>query len=223
MTRVAVFGAAGRMGATVCAAVLEAADLELVAAVDPAAAGRPLREIPGCGGAELEIAASADAVARRRARRWLWTSLSPRPRAANLRWCADNGVHAVCGTTGTRRQPTSRSCGPGSRGTPTPCVAPNFSIGAALMMRCAELCAPFVERCRGHRATPRQQARRPFGDVARDRSAGIQAARDAGGCRAVVAGSDRDRGPRRAPGADGRRGACTFTRFGCPGSWPTRR
>ena len=62
MTRVGVFGAAGRMGATVCAAVLEAADLELVAAVDPAAAGRPLQEIAGCGGSRLEIAASADAV-----------------------------------------------------------------------------------------------------------------------------------------------------------------
>ena len=35
MIRVGVFGAGGRMGATVCAAVLDAGDCELVAAVDP--------------------------------------------------------------------------------------------------------------------------------------------------------------------------------------------
>ena len=62
MTRVGVFGAAGRMGAAVCAAVLEATDLELVGAVDPAAAGRPLDEVASLRGSGLEIASSPDAL-----------------------------------------------------------------------------------------------------------------------------------------------------------------
>ncbi|MCB0986958.1 MAG: hypothetical protein KDB09_04210, partial [Acidimicrobiales bacterium] len=46
-TKVGVFGAAGRMGATVCRAVDEHPELELVVAVDPGAAGLPLREATG--------------------------------------------------------------------------------------------------------------------------------------------------------------------------------
>ncbi|MBA3282266.1 MAG: 4-hydroxy-tetrahydrodipicolinate reductase, partial [Acidimicrobiia bacterium] len=42
-TTVGVFGAAGRMGATVCRAVADDPELELVAAVDPGAAGEVLR------------------------------------------------------------------------------------------------------------------------------------------------------------------------------------
>ena len=60
MKRVGVFGAAGRMGAATCAAVLGAGDLELVVAVDPAAAGRPLDEVAAVRGSGLEIAASPE-------------------------------------------------------------------------------------------------------------------------------------------------------------------
>jgi 4-hydroxy-tetrahydrodipicolinate reductase len=61
----------------------------------------------------------------------------------NLRWCAENGVHAVVGTTGLseadyeelRASFTSSNC----------VVAPNFAIGAVLMMRLAEIAAPYFE------------------------------------------------------------------------------
>jgi 4-hydroxy-tetrahydrodipicolinate reductase len=142
MTRVAVFGAAGRMGATVCAAVLAATDLELVAAVDPAAAGRPLDGIAACQGSGLEIAASAGALVDAGADVAVDFTVASAARG-NLRWCADHGVHAVCGTTGfddadleSMRAWFSHD----AHGV----VAANFSIGAVLMMRCAELCAPFV-------------------------------------------------------------------------------
>jgi 4-hydroxy-tetrahydrodipicolinate reductase len=61
----------------------------------------------------------------------------------NLRWCATHGAHAVVGTTGwseadideLHRLFTSSNC----------VIAPNFAIGAVLMMRFAELAAPFFE------------------------------------------------------------------------------
>src|SRR5438874_4823262 len=96
--RVAVLGAAGRMGAAVCRAVLDAPDMELVAVVDPPHEGRPLDDF-GVAGTGLTI-----------------QMLSPSVKAANpsvavdfthveaargnLRWCGLNGVHAVGGTTG---------------------------------------------------------------------------------------------------------------------------
>ena len=54
MQKVGVVGAGGRMGQEVCRAVSEAADLELVAAVDPHHGGRP---VPEGGHPRLEIAA----------------------------------------------------------------------------------------------------------------------------------------------------------------------
>src|SRR2546427_1394560 len=68
--RVAVLGAAGRMGATVCRAVLDAPDMELVAVVDPPHEGRPLDDfgVAGTGltlsmlGPQVKAAAPAVAV-----------------------------------------------------------------------------------------------------------------------------------------------------------------
>ena len=61
----------------------------------------------------------------------------------NLRWCAEHGVHAVCGTTGFDAGDLEQMREWFSKDANGVVVA-NFSIGAALMMRCAELCAPFV-------------------------------------------------------------------------------
>jgi|SRR5271165_1337263 len=142
MIRVGVFGAAGRMGATVCAAVLAAPDLELVAAVDPAAAGRQLDEAAGWRGSGLEIGASADALADARADVSVDFTVAEAARR-NLQWCAEHGVHAVCGTTGLGESDLDRLRASFTGGV-NAVVAPNFSVGAALMMRCAELCAPLV-------------------------------------------------------------------------------
>ena len=77
MTRVAVFGARGRMGAEVCRAVGEAADLELVAAVDV--------------DDDRAAAETAEVVV---------DFTHPDVVLANLDWCIDRGIHAVVGTTG---------------------------------------------------------------------------------------------------------------------------
>jgi 4-hydroxy-tetrahydrodipicolinate reductase len=64
----------------------------------------------------------------------------------NLRWCAGNGVHAVVGTTGLSEadyEEASRLFAPGGRANAV--IAPNFAVGAVIMMRLAELAAPFFE------------------------------------------------------------------------------
>jgi 4-hydroxy-tetrahydrodipicolinate reductase len=138
--RVGVLGAAGRMGSTVCRAVDDAPDLELAAAVDPAAAGRPVTDV--AGDAPLVIAGSAEALKAAEVEVAVDFTVAAAARE-NLRWCAGNGVHAVCGTTGLDAAEVEELRGLFSSG--ANCVlAPNFSMGAALMMRCAELCAPFA-------------------------------------------------------------------------------
>jgi 4-hydroxy-tetrahydrodipicolinate reductase len=62
---------------------------------------------------------------------------------ANLAWCAEHGVHAVVGTSGFTAEHYERLAGMFTRSN---CfVAPNFAIGAVLMMRFAELAAPYFE------------------------------------------------------------------------------
>jgi 4-hydroxy-tetrahydrodipicolinate reductase len=126
--RVGVFGAGGRMGAAVCEAVGAAADLELVAAVDPAHAGRG---VPGTG---LTIGAGPEALAEAGAE--VAVDFTHRDAAlANLRWCAEVGIHAVCGTTGLGDDDLEALASAFRRSNVL--VAPNFAVGAVLMMRFA--------------------------------------------------------------------------------------
>jgi len=137
-----VIGAAGRMGSAVCAAVAAAPDLELVAAVDPRGAGAaaaqsgsaPVPILAGLqaladGGAEVAVDFTAPAVA-----------------LDNVLWCAAQGIHAVVGTTGVDQSGLDRirESFPADGGVGC-LIVPNFAIGAVLMMRFAELAAPWFE------------------------------------------------------------------------------
>lgn len=123
MTRVAVFGAGGRMGAETCRAVAAADDLELVARI-----GR---------GDDRAAATAADVAVD-----------FTRPDAVmdNLAWCVEHGVHAVVGTTGfdADRLDRLQALLAGAPGVGV-LVAANFSVGAALMMRFAEQAAAFYD------------------------------------------------------------------------------
>jgi 4-hydroxy-tetrahydrodipicolinate reductase len=116
MIAVAVSGAAGRMGSTVCEAVDGAADMELVGRADPAL-GVSLQEV--LGAAEVVVDFS-------------------RPDTAldNALACLAAGVHVVVGTTGFDLQPL-REAAEAERPSAKVVVAPNFAIGAVLMMRFA--------------------------------------------------------------------------------------
>lgn len=121
-TRVAVLGARGRMGATVCEAVQADNGLELVAAVDM---GDDL-DIVGRSGAQVVVDFTVAEAAR-----------------TNLARVAGWGMHAVVGTTGLQADDlaalkaafTTSNC----------VVAANFAIGAVLMMRFAEIAAPYFD------------------------------------------------------------------------------
>jgi 4-hydroxy-tetrahydrodipicolinate reductase len=136
MIRVGVFGAGGRMGSTVCRAVSEAADMELVAAVDPVHAGAESGEVRLAAEAhQLEVAGAQVAVD--------FTVLSAA--RENIRWCAAHGVHAVVGTTGFAEDELAEFAELFDASTANAAIIPNFAVGAVLMMRFAEMAAPFFE------------------------------------------------------------------------------
>lgn len=146
MIRVGVFGATGRMGRTVCAAVSADPDLELVAAIDPHHAGLDLGQATGVDVPGLQVAGSAEALGAAGAH--VAVDFTDRHAAlANLSWCAGHGVHAVVGTTGFSPADLDRIAGlfEPDRGRSNCLVAPNFAIGAVVMMRLAELAAPWFD------------------------------------------------------------------------------
>ncbi len=143
MIRVGVFGAAGRMGATVCRAVVDDPELELVAAVDPLHAGIDLRQL-GVDAPNLQVAPRADALAESGAEVAVDFTVVDAARD-NLRWCSDHGVHAVVGTTGFAADELDDIGARFEQSGANAVIAPNFAIGAVLMMRFAELAAPYFD------------------------------------------------------------------------------
>jgi 4-hydroxy-tetrahydrodipicolinate reductase len=123
MIRVAVAGAAGRMGQTVCAAVEEAEDLELTGRADPA-----------LGVAVQDVLDGADVLVD-----------FTRPDSAldNARAALAAGVHVVIGTTGFDLDGL-RAAADGASANAF--VAPNFAIGAVLMMRFAAEASRHMQR-----------------------------------------------------------------------------
>ncbi len=130
------------MGATVCQAVIADPDLELVAAVDPHHAGLDLRSVLGQEANGIQISSTADSLVGDDIDVAVDFTVATAA-MDNLRWCAANAVNAVVGTTGLssdeldelRDAFTKSSC----------VVAANFAIGAVLMMRFAEMAAPWFD------------------------------------------------------------------------------
>ena len=143
MIRVGVFGAAGRMGVTVCQAVLGDPQLELVAAVDPLHAGLDLRQF-GIDAPSMQISRSAGALIDAGAEVAVDFTVVDAARD-NITWCAEHGVHAVVGTTGFGTDDIDAFRAAFDRSSANAVIAPNFAIGAVLMVRFAELAAPYFE------------------------------------------------------------------------------
>lgn len=139
--RVGVFGAGGRMGSTVCQTVADAPDMELVAAVDPHHAGIELSQL-GIRGPSLQLTAKPDGAPGAEVMVDFTQIEAARD---NLRWCAAHGVHAVVGTTGFTPDDFEEFEKLFADSDANAVIAPNFAIGAVLMMRFAELAAPYFE------------------------------------------------------------------------------
>jgi 4-hydroxy-tetrahydrodipicolinate reductase len=122
--RVAVAGAAGRMGEAVCEAVTEADDTELTGRADPAL------------GVELgEVLDAADVVV---------DFTTPDTALANAKACLAAGVHAVVGTTGFDLEALRAA----AEAAEANCfVAPNFAVGAVLLMQVSQSIAPHMPEC----------------------------------------------------------------------------
>ena len=122
------------MGATVCDAVALDPELELVAAVSRAAAGQSVHGVT--------VAAELRALAEANCEVVVDFTVADAARVT-LPWLAMHGMHAVVGTSGFTEDDFARFR---TEFSGSNCViAPNFAISAVLMMRFAELAAPYFD------------------------------------------------------------------------------
>ncbi|BDZ43904.1 4-hydroxy-tetrahydrodipicolinate reductase [Paraoerskovia sediminicola] len=169
--KVAVLGARGRMGRTVCAAVEAAADLELVASLD---AGDDLAEVARAG-ADVAVDFTVPSVTE-----------------GNVRAMVEAGVHTVVGTTGWTEQRLEDlrnhiASTAGGRGPVGVLIAPNFGLSAVLAMTFAAKAARYFESAEvvelhhpGKVDAPSGTARHTAAAIARSRrDAGLDASPDA--------------------------------------------
>jgi 4-hydroxy-tetrahydrodipicolinate reductase len=121
--KVVVSGAAGRMGETTCGAVEGADDMELAGRADPAL-DTPVKDL--LDGADVLV-----------------DFTTPDAAPANVFDAIDAGVHVVVGSTGFDLDQLQKEVH-GIGGKANCFVAPNFAIGAVLMMEAAKLIAPHM-------------------------------------------------------------------------------
>jgi 4-hydroxy-tetrahydrodipicolinate reductase len=154
--KVVVCGAAGRMGGTVCEAVEGADGMELVGRADPALE-TPVTDV--LGGANVMV-----------------DFTTPEAAPANVSDAMEAGVHAVVGSTGfdldelratVERIESKANC----------FVAPNFAIGAVLMMQVSKQIAPHMPECEIVELHHDQKKDAPSGTAKRT----AELIRDAGG------------------------------------------
>lgn len=145
--KVAVAGAAGKVGREVVAALLQEPDLQLVGALGRRSAGRDVGEVAGVGRLGITIERDVRHLLQHTAVDVLVDFTEAQAALAHAFACVDAGVHLVVGTTGLSRseledlEARCRQRGVGA------VVSPNFAIGALLMMRLAAMVAPYMPRC----------------------------------------------------------------------------
>lgn len=159
MIRVAVAGAAGRMGETVCRAVSGAHDMTLTGRADPQLDTTVADVLPE---AEVMVDFSTPATV-----------------IENTRAAVQAGVHVVIGATGFDADELTHVAARGEEGARANVfVAPNFAIGAVLMMRFAQEAAPLMARAEIIELHHAAKLDAPSGTAARTAALMAQAAPD---------------------------------------------
>ncbi len=143
MIKVIVCGAVGKMGREVIRSVVADPQTTLVGAVDPQGVGLDAGEVAGVGTIDVIVSKDLEKTIKQTKPNVLVDFTHPSSVMENIKTAAKNGVNLVVGTTGiTARdlKEIERIC---KSKKVNAIVAPNFSIGAVLMMKMCELASEY--------------------------------------------------------------------------------
>lgn len=144
MLRVLVNGADGRMGSQVVKTVFEDPELEVAGGVSITHVGEDVGEIAGVGKLGLAIRDDLGAALDEIKTDVVVDFTTPKAIYENAKTCLKHGVNMVVGTTGLTAEQRHDLNALALAQKTSIFVAPNFSIGAVLMMKLSTEVAPFL-------------------------------------------------------------------------------
>ncbi|MGQ9557694.1 MAG: 4-hydroxy-tetrahydrodipicolinate reductase [Desulfurispora sp.] len=147
MIKVLVSGAAGRMGREVLKTVFHSDDMVLVGAVDPVAAGQSAAALTGLAELSLVVEADLAEALKRYSPDVMVDFTTPRSVAGNVELALQAGVRPVVGTTGLAAADIERLSRLAAEKKLGGIIAPNFAIGAILMMQFAVAASKYFPHC----------------------------------------------------------------------------
>jgi 4-hydroxy-tetrahydrodipicolinate reductase len=146
MIRVVVTGVSGRMGSTICRGIFSEKDIKLVAGVSNSKAGRDIGQIIGVSDIGIKAVKTIEEAFDSKPEVLIdFTHASVAPN--NIIFALENKIHAVVGTTGIDEQEIQKIKENSEEGKANVIIAPNFAVGAVLMMNFVKKAAPNFKDC----------------------------------------------------------------------------
>lgn len=146
MKRVVVFGISGRMGTTISKELLKEKDVALVGGFDRENVGRDIGEILGVGKIGHKVCNSYDEI-KQLLPDIIVDFTSAELATQTINWALDNSINIIVGTTGIKKEDLSQIEKKAFASRSKVLVAPNFSIGAVIMIKISGLVAKYFDSC----------------------------------------------------------------------------
>ena len=143
MIRVMVNGAGGKMGREVVKAVHNDPELTLAGGIDPTKAGQDVGTVAGIEQLGITMNASIDEVLDTNKPDVIVDFTNPAVIYENAKKMLSAGIHVVIGTTGLTAEQRDELDAIGRQNNANCLVAPNFSLGAVMMMKVSAELAPY--------------------------------------------------------------------------------
>jgi len=146
MQRIAMFGISGRMGKTMAGELVKEEDVELIAGFDSVNTGMDLGQYLGTGKNGISITNSYEDILKQSPDIIIDFTIAEIARRS-INWALDNDIDIIVGTTGLTDQDLSdiEKKANGSRAKVL--IAPNFAIGAVIMMKISGMIAKYFDNC----------------------------------------------------------------------------
>jgi 4-hydroxy-tetrahydrodipicolinate reductase len=164
--RVGVVGAAGKMGRALCAAALDDADVELVAAIGRSNAGVRVAELIGRADTDVRLSDRFETLLEAKADVAIEFT-SPESVVGNACWFLDHGLHSVIGTSGIDPEDLAELASRAEAGPANTLVGDAFSVTDAVGRHIAKIAARYIPNVELSETHPPTKADAPSGTSVR--------------------------------------------------------
>ncbi|HEY9072482.1 MAG TPA: 4-hydroxy-tetrahydrodipicolinate reductase [Candidatus Ozemobacteraceae bacterium] len=177
--RVCVIGCLGKMGQVVCRGLLSSSEYELAAGVDTARSGDDLGAVLNLGHLDVPISSNLQTVLSDAKVDIAIDFTTPASVTSNVATCLQESVPVLVGTTGITPEDVEKLAHLSKKMATPVLIAPNFAIGALLMMEFARKAAKYMPHAEIIELHHPQKLDKPSGTALRTRDGMIEAIRQA--------------------------------------------